>query len=114
MKNFLVKFKKRIEFAVATFIICVADLHAVRANASSVATESIDLGMNIVAAIPAAMAVFAFINAGIAYSQAQQEGGNAQSSAKMSNNIIAGIIAAVVAIFVVTRGKELVKSLLSS
>ena len=73
----------------------------------------VDNGIKIVAVIPAVMGVYAFVNAGIAFAQSQQEGGNAQASAKMSNNIVAGIVCVAVALAVIGPLGDLVKGFAS-
>lgn len=49
-------------------------------------------GMHVVAVICGAKSIFAFIEAGQAYGQAQQEGGNGQAQSKFSNNLVAGFV----------------------
>ena len=114
MKKIL-KFLKSAKAKVVSMIISTTILTAnvVFADASSTATQALDYGMNLVAVIPTGMAIFAFINAGIAFSQSQQEGGNAQASAKMSNNIVAGLVCVALAVMIVTVFKGLVTGLVS-
>lgn len=73
-----------------------------------------DKGMDIVAVIPGAMAVFSFINAGIAYSQAHQDGGNATASGKMASSLVAGVVSIAVAFAIINIFKPMVANLVTN
>lgn len=76
--------------------------------------DAVQQGINIAAAIPALIAVGAFINAGISFSQAQQEGGNGQASAKASNSLAAGVVAVIVALAILGPLGGVIKTFSSS
>ena len=110
----LKKSMTKLRLIVFTFLFGLCNIQlAFATGAQGVANEGITSGMRLVAIIPAAMGIFAFINAGIAFSQSQQEGGNAQASAKMSNSIVAGVVCMALAIFVATKGTTMVQGLLT-
>ena len=84
--------KKRFKFYFTLCYLIVAYCQVAFCSASGVATEAIGKGMDFVALIPTAMGIFNIINAVIAFSQAQSEGGNAQASAKMSNCMVSAAV----------------------
>ena len=108
------KITKKIKFVVSFLCFAIANSMIAFCSAQGAVSNLADKGMDIVAVIPAAMGIFNFFQAGLAYSQAQSDGGNAQASGKMANCIIAGVVCIAVTVATVTVFKPMVVSLTAS
>lgn len=113
LKKFLNNLFQKILVATMCMTIMVANsIFATSTDqAASVANGMFDAIWSVVCAIPALLAVMSGINAGIAYSQAHADGGNAAASGKFSSQIVACLLCAIITLLCATTLKDLVSGL---
>lgn len=104
--------KKIVTTCICVIALCTTAFADVSSDQiTSGAKQMVDLGLTVLSAIPALFGLMGFYNAVMAYMEAQDGNGGGQAQAKMTSNIVKGVIGVVLCVLVNTVFKKIINSM---